>query len=384
MNTTISSPAKNHKNWGIILFIVGYQLLTLFLLPYYLYWHSVSSGLIATTITLFFVTGLSITAGYHRYYSHRTYRTNSFVEAILLFFGSMAAQSSALRWSYEHRLHHAHVDTDDDPYSIKKGFWHAHWLWMIPKHLPINPKVVSDLINNKLVAFQHKYILLLIIGTNALMTIFLGWIFNDYFGAFVFTCLVRLFALHHCTWFINSLAHTWGDKPFCKELSAVDNYFLSILTFGEGYHNFHHTFANDYRNGIRWYHFDPTKWLIWSLSKLGLAYNLRRTDPLTIDKRVILESKNTLLQHITTMCHSGKEDLEILIHETSEKILAKITQFNEMKAAYLQHKKENPSLSLSAELRRELKIFQKGLKKDWREWIMIYDRVMNDAIHSET
>lgn len=363
-------------NWGPILFLITYHAILLVLLPIYLYSQAPSFSIAITSFILFILTGLSITGGYHRYYSHRTYRTNSAVEAVLLFFGSLAAQSSALRWSYEHRIHHAHVDTDEDPYSIKKGFWFAHCLWLMLPPRAIEQKVVADLLKNKLVMFQHRFNKALIIGTNILVTLFFGWMLNDYLGAFLFICLLRMFTLHHCTWFINSLAHTWGEKPFCQETSAVDNYFLSMLTFGEGYHNYHHTFANDYRNGVRWFHFDPTKWLIWSLSKFGLAHSLKKTDPVTIEKRMILESKDLMLDQIKKICHDRADELEKMVLEMSESIVAKIAQFNALKERYTQAKKDAPSRDLLQELRQELRAYKKTLRNDWREWMSIYDSIM--------
>ena len=203
----------------------------------------------------------------------------------------MSCQGSVLRWAFDHRNHHAFVDTDDDPYSIKKGFWYAHFLWLMVNPKPIEPKTVPDLMRNKMVAFQHRYYPYLMVLSNALVFLFCGWMLNDFWGAFFLVTWMRIFLLHHFTWFINSLAHTWGDKPFCQEQSAVNNFIISLLTFGEGYHNFHHTFANDYRNGIRWYHFDPTKWMIWTLAKLRLASDLKRMDAYTIKKRMVIEEK---------------------------------------------------------------------------------------------
>lgn len=244
---------------------------------------------------LFFITGISVTAGYHRSYSHNAYKLNNKVaEVCLLFLATMAGQGSAIRWSFEHRHHHAYVDTDRDPYSIKKGFWFAHILWLFRKQDPVDPKVVSDLFKSPLLAFQHKYYPWLFFGTNAFVFAVTGWVFGDFLGAFVLSWWARLFFSHHTTWCINSLAHFWGSQSFSKELSAVDNYVLSIITFGEGYHNYHHTFANDYRNGIRWYHFDPTKWLIWTLSKLGMAQNLRKVSPERIQERIDRERNENL------------------------------------------------------------------------------------------
>lgn len=365
-------------NWGPALFLIIYQVVLIIALPFYFYYCDFPSwGMFISAFILLYATGMSITAGYHRYYSHRSFKTNNIIETILLFLGSMAAQGSALRWSFDHRRHHAHVDTDNDPYSIKKGFWYAHFLWLLDKPQKIEEKTVPDLLKNKLVMFQHRYYISSMIVSNALVTLFFGWLLNDYLGAFFIVCWLRLFTLHHFTWFINSLAHKWGDKPFCQELSAVDNYFLSLLTFGEGYHNYHHTFANDYRNGIRWYHFDPTKWLIWTLNKLGFAHHLRRTDNATIQKRVVLESKNILLERIKVACFSKKDEIEKAINEMSEQMVEKIAAFNKLKEEYLRTKKEELNFDVVDELRRELKNLKRSLKADWRRWMSLYRSVMN-------
>ncbi|MEI8365754.1 MAG: fatty acid desaturase [Parachlamydiaceae bacterium] len=362
-------------NWGPVTFLVVYHLALLISLPFYFYYTPFPLGLTITAAVLLYITGLSITGGYHRYYAHHSYRTNSFVEAVLLFFGAMTAQGSALRWSFDHRLHHAHVDTDNDPYSIKKGFWYAHCLWIMEKPRKIEPKLVSDLMKNKLVMFQHNYYKPLMIGTNAIVVLLFGWIFSDFLGALLLVWGLRMLALHHFTWFINSLAHMWGDKPFCQELSAVDNYFLSILTFGEGYHNYHHTFANDYRNGICWFHYDPTKWLIWTLNKLGLAENLRRVDAITIQKRIVIESKSVLLEQIKKTCTEKKDELEQLVQEMSDQIVIKIAQFSKLREEYLHNMGEQPR-EMIKEMRRELKLLKKSLRRDWREWMTLSKNIM--------
>ncbi|MGK0181871.1 MAG: stearoyl-CoA desaturase (delta-9 desaturase) [Halioglobus sp.] len=273
---------KNKITSGAGIAIICYHAFLLVSLPVYLYYNPPGLSLVLVSIALFFATGIGITAGYHRYYSHKAYKMKSIPEAVLLFFGTMATQGSALRWSYDHRKHHAFVDTDKDPYSIKKGFWYAHMWWLMDESPEIEPKVVSDLLKNKMVAFQHRHYYKLMVFTNILAFLVTGWALGDFLGAFFITLWVRLLTLHHCTWFINSLAHTWGSKSFSKEHSAVDNFLISLLTFGEGYHNYHHTFANDYRNGIRWYNFDPTKWLIWALHKTRLAWDLKKVDFFTV------------------------------------------------------------------------------------------------------
>lgn len=367
---------KKEFNKGPAIFLVTYQVILLLALPFYFYYAFPSLGMIIASIILLYLTGMSITGGYHRYYAHRTYKTNPFVESALLFFASMAGQGSALRWAFDHRIHHAFVDTDDDPYSIKKGFWYAHFLWIFDKPKPIDPKVVPDLLKNKLVMFQDRFIGTLMFATNAIVFFIVGWLLNDFVGAFFLAVWTRLFALHHFTWFINSLAHTWGEKPFCQEQTAVDNYFLSMLTFGEGYHNYHHTFANDYRNGIRWYHFDPTKWLIWTLHILGLAHSLRRMDSFTIKKRMVQEHKNLLMEQIKNLWYVQKDDLENKIHEISDRIMEKITAFNQMKEKYYEIKKQSSQRDLLQELKVELKKLKKSIRHDWQQWTLLYRNIM--------
>ncbi len=363
-------------NWPITLFIISYQVALFVALPFYFYYYSPSASMFLVTILLFGATGVSITAGYHRLYSHRTYKVNKVVEAILLFFGTLAGQGSALRWGFDHRLHHSYVDTDRDPYSINKGFWYAHILWLFEKPAPIEDKVVSDLTANKLVMFQHKHYVSLFILGNLSLSLLVGFFLGDYVGAFILAWWARLFLLHHSTWFINSLAHYWGARTYCKELSAVDNYMISLLTFGEGYHNYHHTFATDYRNGIRWYHFDPTKWLIWSLSKLGLASNLKEIHIYKVRKCIIKKDKDLLLNWIGDISYIKTEILERKIQKKAEEVLKKISEVHHLLETYEVSKKDKVQKSIRKELRREIKKMKKDFSQGWRDWLQLTRNIM--------
>jgi stearoyl-CoA desaturase (Delta-9 desaturase) len=343
------------------LFLIIYQTVFLVSLPIYLLSYSPSTSLLLISFLLFWVTGISITGGYHRLYSHRTYQAAPVLEFFILLFGTMATQGSALRWSCDHRIHHAFVDTDNDPYTIKKGFWYAHFLWIMEKPKPIDPKVVPDLMKNKLVMLQHRFYPIWMVLTNFLAWAAVGWALNDYLGALVIAVAARMFFLHHCTWFINSLAHTWGDKPFCQEQTAVDNYFLSFLTFGEGYHNYHHSFANDYRNGIRWYHFDPTKWSIWIFSKLGLTRSLKRTHQSVIQKKMVMQRKDLLIEHIRTVWVSKREELEQKVQELSDQLLGKLTEMRNLR----------DSISNT-----ELKQLKHAIHQDWLMWQQLTRDIM--------
>lgn len=370
---------KQGFNWIPSLFLITYQILLLTTLPFYFYYQTPTISMGVITFVLLYVTGLSITGGYHRFYSHRTFKANRIMEWILLFFGSMAGQGSILRWCHDHRIHHAHVDTDKDPYSIKKGFWYAHFLWILEKPKAIDPKVVPDLLNNKLVVFQDRFYGTLFFGTNILAFFTVGWLLNDYLGALFLAVGLRLFLLHHFTWFINSLAHTWGDQPFSLEHSAVNNYVISFLTFGEGYHNYHHTYANDYRNGIYWYQFDPTKWLIWLLSKVGLTHHLKKMDPFTIKKRIVIEHKHLLMERLIQSWEGKRAEWEPIVHELSDKIVSKISDFSRLKNRYYELKAQCTETNILRGIKKEMKALKKSLRHDWKQWWQLSRRILSQA-----
>ena len=175
---------KINFNWGPGIFLIVYHLLLLVGLPFYFLYYTPSIALICISVVLFFVTGLCITAGTHRFYAHKTYKVNRVVEGIILFFATIAGQGSALRWAFEHRIHHAYVDTDKDPYSIKKGFWYAHMLWLFERPQPIEARIVSDLQRNKLVLFQDKHYPLLMTLTNLLAFLSVGLASQRLHGCF--------------------------------------------------------------------------------------------------------------------------------------------------------------------------------------------------------
>ena len=384
MGTLKASRTGSYFNWGPIAFLVGYHLLILLLLPIYLYQWTPSWGILITSVVLLYATGLSIAAGYHRLFSHSAYKANPIFEYLLLFFGTMATQGSVIRSSFDHRYHHAFVDTDRDPYSIKKGFWYAHFGWILEKPTPIEDKVVADLLRKPLVRFQHEYYEILMFSSNVLVTLFIGWCFSDYFGAFLFTWLIRLFFLHHFTWFINSLAHTWGAHTFCQELSAVDNFLISLVTFGEGYHNYHHAFAYDYRNGVRWYHFDPAKWLIWTMSKVGLAYKLKKNHRYFIEEQILLDRKKLLLKTIQTSFEAHKEVLTEKVTQVSGNIQAKLALVKKLYDNYLLLKKEKQvEKSHLKAIHSEIKEAKKGLKEEYRHWASMSRRLLSKSAHKD-
>lgn len=225
----------------------------------------------------YFLTGLGVTAGYHRLFSHRSFRATPAVQCFLLIFGAAAFQGSARWWCRNHRAHHRYMDSDKDPYSVHKGFWHAHIGWMILKQdVSLIGRVdISDLNSNYAVMFQHEHYLQLALLFGVALPVFVagfGW--GDWKGGFVYACLCRVWILQQATFCVNSVAHTFGHKTFSKRHTSFDHIGTALLTFGEGYHNFHHEFPHDYRNGTLWFHYDPCKWIIRLLSIVSLTSSL--------------------------------------------------------------------------------------------------------------
>lgn len=228
-------------------------------------------------LALWILTGISITAGYHRLFSHRTYKAAWPVRAFFALFGAMAMQNSILVWSRDHRYHHGMVDTIGDPYNARRGFWYSHFAWVLRRGAHSGDlSNVDDLLRDPIVAFQHKHYSWLVWIANFAAVLGIGFAIGRPIQTFVISGLFRLLFVQHGTFLINSWAHMFGRRPWSTANTARDSWVLSLFTFGEGYHNYHHAFATDYRNGVRWYHFDPSKWLIWTLSKVGLAWNLKR------------------------------------------------------------------------------------------------------------
>jgi stearoyl-CoA desaturase (Delta-9 desaturase) len=267
-------------NWVSSSFLIGTALLTVTALPVYLWFFGFDWFHVGMFFVMFILTGFSITAGYHRFFAHKTYEAKWPLRLMVLIFGAAAFENSVLEWTSDHRRHHKHVDHDDDPYNIQKGFFHAHMGWILFK-LNAEPPLdnVPDLQGDPLVRWQHRYVHVLAILVGFVLPTVAGFLYNGWIGALgglLIGGVARVVATQHTTFFINSACHCLGRQPYSKRCSARDSFFLAIFTLGEGYHNYHHEFQYDYRNGVKPWQWDPTKWLIWVLSKLGVTSHLRR------------------------------------------------------------------------------------------------------------
>lgn len=289
MNHTKNPSAARKIGWLNVAFltlsplVAGYGL-----------WHWLANGhfnwsTIILTLVFMTIIQVSITAGYHRLFSHRCFQAKWPVRLFFLIFGAAAFEGSALMWSLDHRDHHNYVDdADKDPYAITRGFFWAHFGWLLFK--PVkgsrDKAKAGDLIADPLVVWQDKWWLVIGIFAGYFLPGLIALSWGDFWGGLMLAGFLRAVINHHSTFLINSLSHCVGRQTYSDKHSARDNIFTAILTFGEGYHNFHHEFSSDYRNGPRFYDWDPTKWVIKGLSYLGLTSNLK-----TIAEEIIMRKR---------------------------------------------------------------------------------------------
>ena len=239
-------------------------------------------------MSFYYACGLSITVGYHRLFSHRSHKASWPLVLFYSVFGAGAFQNSIIEWCSDHRNHHKSTDSEDDPYSASRGFWHSHMGWIMVEEQKFENDFsnVKDLEQSKIIRWQHRNIFVIGAFSGIILPALIGYLvggISSAIGCLVWGGLVRLVFVHHGTFLINSAAHIWGTQPYSEENSSKDSFWLAFLTFGEGYHNFHHTFQADYRNGHKWYHFDPSKWWIRIFTILRLKSNLKKTPKHSIE-----------------------------------------------------------------------------------------------------
>ena len=233
-------------NWTTSSFLIGTLVLTLTALPAYLWYFGFDWFQIALFFVFLAASGFSVTLGYHRMFSHLTFRAKWPVRIFVVLFGAAAFENSVLMWASEHRRHHKHVDHEEDPYDISKGFFHAHIGWLLFKLLPQPPfDNVNDLKKDRLVMWQHRYVHLLALTMGMILPAAIGAIWDGWSGALgglLLGGVAKTVVLQHCTFFINSACHTVGRRPYSTRCSARDSFLMALFTFGEGYHNYHHEF----------------------------------------------------------------------------------------------------------------------------------------------
>jgi stearoyl-CoA desaturase (delta-9 desaturase) len=321
-------------------------------------WHAgFAYWMLGLFVVMYSLVGLSICAGYHRFFAHKSYECAWPVQLFYAVFGAMAAQNSILKWSSGHRRHHLHSDTEWDPYSITRGFWWAHWLWIFHVDPAAeNMENVADLQKNPIIRWQARWYktILLVVGFG--LPALIGAWFGDAVAGLLWGGFLRVALVHHSTFFINSLAHCCGTRSYDEEATARDNWAVALLTFGEGYHSFHHRFPADFRNGIRWYAWDPAKWFIGAMRWAGLASDLRTTAQPLIERE---RMKADVVR------------LEARIAQAEPSRMTEIRARIERAKAAFDH-----AMTL---WRKQAEQRQQGLSKLWRETYRGYRQHMQEA-----
>lgn len=250
---------------------------------------------IAFSVILYFMSALGITMGAHRLWSHRSYKATVPLRLILAIFQTIAFQNHIFEWARDHRVHHKYSETDADPHNARRGFFFSHMGWlMYRKHPAVIEKGrgldLSDLEQDAIVMWQRKHYLPLVLTACFILPTVIPWLWWEEHpvNALMVAGFLRYTIVLHVTWFVNSLAHWVGNKPFDKSIYPSQNPVVAYLALGEGWHNYHHVFPWDYRTaelgGLVDYNI--TSLVIDFCSKIGLAYDLRTVRPEMIERRV--------------------------------------------------------------------------------------------------
>jgi stearoyl-CoA desaturase (Delta-9 desaturase) len=265
-----------------------------------LLWGTGISGLdLGLFLGLYAFTGIGITVGYHRLFTHRSFEAPGPLRALFAVAGSMAVQGAVTEWVATHRRHHAYADAYGDPHSphlveapglkgVLRGLWHAHIGWFLHPVRTDVSRWAPDLEEDPVVSRVNARF-----GTLVLVSFFLAPLVGllvtgtlwGAFTAFVWGSLVRLFLLHHVTWSINSICHFFGNQPFTSRDESTNNWPLSVISFGESWHNNHHAFPTSARHGLLRGQLDPGWRVIRTLEQLKLVRNVRLPSPRVIARK---------------------------------------------------------------------------------------------------
>jgi stearoyl-CoA desaturase (delta-9 desaturase) len=325
-------------NWVNSSFLIGSALISVTGVPLYLWWCGLDWFQAGLFLVFFCATGLSITVGYHRLFAHLTFRARWPVRFATLVFGAAAFENSALEWVSDHRKHHQHTDHDDDPYSVTHGFWHAHMGWILFKLNAEPPRDnVGDLEKDPLLRWQDRFYLPLSVGVGFVLPALLGGLHaggRGALGGLLLAGVARVTAVQHMTFCINSLCHTIGRRPYSSRCSARDSWIMALFTFGEGYHNYHHEFQHDYRNGVRWWQWDPTKWTIWTLEQIRLVRGLRRVSREKILLAQVAETRRRLATALSSPPRTLSEQVREKLQMSATQLDALAARLGAVKSDY--------------------------------------------------
>ena len=354
-------------NWRMVAVLTLLPLIGFIGTGFYIFFNGVVWQEPVLLLFFWFFSGLGITMGYHRLFAHKSYSTKPFIEWILMILGSLAFENTILKWSSDHRKHHDKAETEDDPYSITEGFWHAHIGWILKNTPEDKNKIrgVKDLEKKSAIRFQNKYYFHIAILVGFVIPFLIGLSYNRPLGALLWAGFLRITLVHHATFFINSLCHYFGKRTYDFNSTARDSWFVSLFTFGEGYHNYHHKFQWDYRNGVTWFSFDPSKWIINTLSIFKLVKNLKKAGENMITESQ-LQSVKDHLDHVLSRSNKVYKDFyckKISLLENNANII--LLEWNKMEIKYNQILKGSSDINknILSNMNRRRKEYKKQIRE---------------------
>jgi stearoyl-CoA desaturase (delta-9 desaturase) len=247
---------------------------------------------VALAVVFFYISGMGVTVGYHRHFTHSSFKAKRWMRVLLAVCGSMAMQGPPIIWVADHRRHHAFSDRDGDPHSpwrfgrspvaVARGFWWAHMGWLFDRDLTNKRRFAPDLLADADIVRVNKLFWLTTLGTLLLPALLGGLISWSWWGAltaFFWAGLVRVAVLHHVTWSTNSICHMLGERPFAARDRSANFWPLAILSFGESWHNLHHADPTCARHGVKRGQLDTSARLIWLFEKFGWVHSVRWPTP---------------------------------------------------------------------------------------------------------
>jgi stearoyl-CoA desaturase (delta-9 desaturase) len=395
MNNSHKSSTSSKKpplNWRLFILLILPTAASLTLVPWYGLTVGYDSFEWSWFLALLIFCEISITAGYHRLWSHSAYKAHRILRFFFALGGACALQNDCLTWAADHRRHHRYADDNErDPYSAAKGLWYSHFEWMIRDWPSTREDLsnVEDLKKDPILRWQRQYYVLLSLFTNLGIPLMLGYLHGNMLASILLVGFLRLAISQHFTWLINSAAHAWGKMTYDLEQTARDNWFLAILTFGEGFHNYHHTFSWDYRNGIKWYHYDPTKWFIKICSWCKLAHNLRSCSAYRIELRKL----HVQLLRARKKCDEQKslpQQIKILVHQKLDTSYSELQQSLHDWANAQQQWYQARSTSIGQELKSDIRVLKNRymvlkdrVQKHREKWQQILVAVHNHSLENQ-
>ena len=241
------------------------------LLPFLAFFTGITQKALILGIVSYLVRMFGITAGYHRYFSHRSYKLARGPQFVLAFIGTSAAQKGVLWWAAHHRDHHRYSDTARDPHSPQKGFWWSHIGWILcDAYGETDYDNIKDFAKYPELVWLNKHDWVAPWALGIASFIYAGWS-GLIVGFFASTVL-----LWHMTFCVNSLSHVWGKRRYATGDTSRNNWFVAFFTGGEGWHNNHHHYPACARQGFRWWEYDPTYWVLRAGATVGIVKDLRQ------------------------------------------------------------------------------------------------------------